>query len=294
MASRHSAGRSPFAVLKRAGKEMLDHNMTVFAQALAYSAFFAIPSVLLLAVGLFTLLAGPATITHVIDHLGGVIPGQAKALLLSSIQRLGAQQKASLVMVIVGAALALWATTSAMTSYMTALNVAYGRKDRRNFVAKRVTALLMVGCVGFAFLLVAVFLIFGPVIETHLGATLGIQGFLGYVWWAAQWPILICGLLTAFAALLYLGPDVDRRRWRFVSLGSAIAVFIWLVVSGGFAFYTAKFSHYNKAWGSLSAVIVMLTWLWLSALALLFGAEVNAEVERSRRGSPSQSQEHIG
>ena len=194
MASRHGAGRSSFAVLRRAGKEMLDHNMTVFAQALAYSAFFAIPSVLLLAVGLFTLLAGPATITHVIDHLGGVIPGQAKALLLSSIQRLGTQQKASLVMVIVGAALALWATTSAMTSYMTALNVAYGRKDRRNFVAKRVTALLMVGCVGFAFLLVAVFLIFGPVIETHLGATLGIEGFLGYVWWAAQWPIVICGL----------------------------------------------------------------------------------------------------
>lgn len=271
---------------------MLDDNMTVFAQALAYSAFFAIPSVLLLAVGLFTLVAGPATITHVIDHLGGVMPGEAKALLSSSIQRLGRQQKASLVMVIVGAVLALWSTTGAMTSYMTALNVAYDRRDRRNFVVKRLTALLMVGCVGFAFLLVAIFLIFGPVIEKHLGATLGIQGFLGYVWWAAQWPILICGLLAAFAALLYLGPDVERRRWRFLSLGSAIAVFVWLVVSGAFALYTARFGNYNKAWGSLSAVIVMLTWLWLSALALLFGAEVNAELERSRESRRDAPAEH--
>jgi len=282
--------RDWFAVVKRAGKEMLDDNMTMFAQALAYSSFFAIPSVLLLGIGLFTLLAGPATITNVMNHLGGVMPGQAKTLLSGSIQRLGHQQRSSLVMVIVGAVLALWSTTGAMTSFMTALNVAYDRKDRRSFLKKRLTALLMVACIGFAFLLVAVFLIFGPQIEKHLGNALGIQSFLTYVWWAAQWPILIGGLLAAFATLHYLGPDVDHPRWRFLTLGSAIAVFIWLAASGAFAFYTAKFGSYNKTWGSLSAVIIMLTWLWLSALALLFGAEVNAEAERSRelrQGEPA-------
>lgn len=279
------------AVLKRAGKEMLDDRMTMFAQALAYSSFFAIPSVILLAIGLFTLLAGPATISHVIDQLGGVMPGQAKTLLSGSVQRLGHQQKSSLVMVIVGAVLAVWSTTGAMTSFMTALNVAYDREDSRGFLAKRLTALLMVVCIGFAFLLVAVFLIFGPQIEKYLGSTLGIQSFLTYVWWAAQWPIVIGGLLAAFATLLYLGPDVDHPRWRFLSLGSAIAVIVWLAASGAFAFYTARFGSYNKTWGSLSAVIVMLTWLWLSALALLFGAEVNAEAERSRelrRGEPAE------
>lgn len=282
--------RDWLAVVKRAGKEMLDDNMTMFAQALAYSSFFAIPSVLLLAIGLFTLLAGPATITHVINSLGGVMPGQAKTLLSGSIQRLGHEQKSSLVMVIVGAVLAVWSTTGAMTSFMTALNVAYDRKDQRNFLRKRLTALLMVACISFAFVLVAVFLIFGPQIEKHLGNALGIQSFLAYVWWAVQWPILIGGLLAAFATLLYLGPDVDHPRWRFLSLGSAIAVFVWLLASGAFAFYTAKFGSYNKTWGSLSAVIIMLTWLWLSALALLFGAEVNAEAERSRelrQGEPA-------
>jgi membrane protein len=278
------------AIVKRAGKEMLDDNMTMFAQALAYSSFFAIPAVILLAIGLFTLLAGPATITSVINHLGGVMPGQAKTLLSGSIQRLGHQQRSSLVMVIVGAVLALWSTTGAMTSYMAALNVAYDRKDQRNFLKKWLTALVMVGCIGFAFVLVAVFLIFGPPIEKHVGNTLGIQSFLTYVWWAAQWPILIGGLLAAFATLLYLGPDVDQPRWRFLTLGSAIATFVWLAASGAFAYYTAKFGSYNKTWGSLSAVIIMLTWLWLSALALLFGAEVNAEAERSRelqQGAPA-------
>jgi membrane protein len=285
------SARDWFAVVKRGGKGMLDDNMPMFAQALAYSSFFALPSVLLLAIGLFTLLAGPATITHVINHIGGVMPGQAKTLLSQSIQRLGRQQQASLVMVIVGAVLAIWSTTGAMTSYMTALNVAYDRKDRRNFFKKRLTALLMVACIGAAFLLVAVFLIFGPQIEKRLGTSLGIQSFLPYLWWIAQWPILIGGLLAAFAALLYLGPDVDHPRWRFLTVGSAIAVFVWLAASGAFAVYTAKFGHYNKTWGSLSAVIVMLTWLWVSALALLFGAEINAEAERSRelrRGEPAE------
>jgi len=97
--------------------------------------------------------------------------------------------------------------------------------------------------------------------------------------------------LVAFAGLMYYGPNVKHPRWRFLTVGSAIAVFVWLAASGAFAVYTAKFGHYNKTWGSLSAVIVMLTWLWVSALALLFGAEINAEAERSRelrRGEPAE------
>jgi membrane protein len=165
---------------------------------------------------------------------------------------------------------------------MTGLNLAYDRKDRRSFMKKRLTALAMAACIGFAFLLIAVFLIFGPTIEKYVGSALGIESFLGYVWWGAQWPILLGGLLAAFATLLWLGPDVDHPEWRFLSPGAAVAVAIWLIASAAFAVYTAKFGSYNKTWGSLSAVIVMLTWLWLTALALLFGAEVNAEVERSR------------
>jgi membrane protein len=242
-------------------------------------------------VGVFTMVAGPSTITSVMNHLGTVIPPEAKTLLQSSITRLDRQHNASLVMTIVGLVLAVWSTTGAMTSYMTAVNLAYDRKDRRNFLKKRLTALVMVAIMGAAFVLVAVFLIFGPTIEKYVGNTLGIESVLKWVWWSAQWPILIAGLLAAFAALLYLGPDVDHPRWKFLTLGSALAVFVWLAVSVGFAFYTASFSSYNKTWGSLSAVIVMLMWLWLTALALLFGAEVNSEAERSRElreGEPAE------
>jgi membrane protein len=125
-------------------------------------------------------------------------------------------------------------------------------------------------------------LIFGPTIEHYLGQALGLQGALVYVWWAAQWPILLLGLLAAFATLLYLGPNVEQPRWSFLSIGTAAAVFVWLLVSGLFAFYTSHFSSYNKAWGSLAAVIVMLVWLWMTSLALLFGGELNAEAERRR------------
>jgi membrane protein len=149
----------------------------------------------------------------------------------------------------------------------------------------------MAACIGFAFALIAVLLIFGPAVESWVGNALHIEGVLRWVWWTVQWPLLVVGLTAAFSTIYWLGPDVDHPRWRFLTVGSAVAVVIWLLTSGLFAVYTSMFGSYNKTWGSLSAVIVMLTWLWLSGLALLFGAEVNAEVERSRelrKGEPAQ------
>jgi membrane protein len=279
------------AIAVRAGKEMLDDNMTMIASALAYATFFAIPSVLLATVGLFTLVTGPGTINTLIEHLGHVMPAQATHLIRGSLLRLDQKPSTGLTMTIVGLALAFWSMTSAMTSYMTALNLAYDRKDGRKFLKKRAIALAMVACVGAAFILVAGLLIFGPSIEKAVGDALGMQSVLQYVWWSAQWPILIAGLLAAFATLLWLGPDVEHPRWRFLTVGSAIAVAVWLIASGAFAFYTSRFGSYNKTWGSLAGVIIMLTWLWLTSLALLYGAEFNAETERSRElreGQPAE------
>jgi membrane protein len=271
--------REYLAVCKRAGKRMLDDNMPMFASALAYSSFFAIPSVLLVAVGLFTLLAGPATITSLIQAFGHVMPRQATQLLGSSFHRLDHHPSTSIAMTAVGLVLAIWSTTGAMTAYMTALNIAYGRKDSRSFIRRRLVALVMSACIGAAFLLVAGLLLFGPQIEKRVGPALGAPRLVSYLWWIAQWPILAAGLTAAFATLLYLGPDVDRR-WRLVTPGVVAAALVWLGVSGLFAVYTANFGSYDKTWGSLSAVIVMLTWLWLSALALVFGAEIDAQIER--------------
>jgi membrane protein len=281
------------AILVRGVKEFLADNGTMLASALAYATFFAIPSVLLVVVGVFTLLVGPQTITTLMGHFSHVMPGQAASLLGGSLRRLDQNPSTGVVMTIVGLVLALWSTTGAMTSYMTAINLAYERKDGRSFIRKRIVAVELVAVIGFAFLLVAVLLIFGPPIERFVAAHAGpASGAVGWIWWIAEWPILVAGLLAAFATLLYLGPDVAHPRWRFITPGSLFATVVWLAASGAFAFYTAAFGSYNKTWGTLAAVIIMLTWLWLAAIALLLGAEINAEAERSRElreGRPAES-----
>jgi membrane protein len=270
-------------VFVRAVKGFLDDNGTMLASALAYSTFFAIPSVLLVVVGVFTLVVGPGTISALMAHFSHVMPAQATSLLGGSLRRLDQHPATGITMTVVGAVLAVWSTTGAMTSYMTAINLAYARKDRRSFVRKRLVALELVAVIGLAFLLVAVLLIFGPPLErlvaSHAG---GASTVVGWIWWIAEWPILVGGLVAAFSTLLYLGPDAAHPRWRFLTPGSVLAAAVWLAASGGFAYYTSSFGSYNKTWGSLAAVIVMLTWLWLAAIALLLGAEVNAEAERSR------------
>jgi membrane protein len=279
------------AIVVRAFKEFMDDNAMMLASALAYSTFFAIPSVLLVVVGLFTMLVGPGTITSLMHHFQHVMPAQATSLLGSSLHRLNQHPSSSLVITIVGFVLALWSTTGAMTSYMTAVNLAYDRKDRRNFVRKRLVALEMTAVIGVAFLLVAALLMFGPQLEKLVGNAIGAPGVVSWIWWICQWPILVGGLLAAFATLLFLAPDVDHPRWEFLTPGSVLSVLLWLAASGGFAVYTSMFGSYNKTWGSLAAVIVMLTWLWLTAMALLLGAEINAESERSRelrRGEPAE------
>jgi membrane protein len=282
------------AAFIRAAKGFMADNGMMLASALAYSSFFAIPSVLLVIVGVFTLLATPQTITTLLAHLSTVMPHQATELIGNSLKNLSAHHTSGVVITVVGFVLALWSTTGAMNAYMLAINLAYNRKDTRSFIRKRIVALEMVGAIGFALVLVAVLLIFGPQIEKSLASHLGgAAGVLNVAWWIAQAPILLVGLLAAFSTLLYLGPDVEHRRWQFLTPGSLVAAVLWIAISALFAVYTSMFGSYNKTWGALSAVIVTLTWLWLSAMALLFGAEVNAELERSRelrRAAPAPAE----
>ncbi|MBA3374591.1 MAG: YihY/virulence factor BrkB family protein [Actinobacteria bacterium] len=269
------------AILKRAVKESLDDQIPMTSSALAYSTFFAIPSTLLLALGLFTLVSDTETIRSFMDRLD-FMPAEATQLLGDSLTRLEEQPSSGILITVLGFVLALWASTSAMTTYMAALNIAYDRKDGRSFVRKRLVALALVAVMAAAVALIVFLLILGPYAQRGVGNLLGLESVLSWAWWVLQWPVLLAGLLTAFAALHYFGPDVEQRAWRFVTPGAAIAVVVWVLVSIAFAVYTGLFESYNKTWGSLSAVIVTLTWLWLTGLALLFGGEVNAEVERSR------------
>ena len=280
------------AIVVRAGKEALDDHITNLAAAIAYYSFLAIPSLLLVAVGVFSLFASPDAIGTITEKLAGVVPREALTLVDDSLTRVVENNASSgIAMAVVGTVLAVWSLTGAMQTLMWALNSAYERDETRGFLKRRLTALVMVILMLFAFVLAFGLLVLGPHLSGWIGDAVGIEAVIDWLWWTAQWPVLILGLLVAFATILYLGPNVDHPRWQFLTFGTALAVVVWLLGSGAFAVFVSQFGSYNKAWGSVAAVIVMLTWLWLSALALLFGAELNAEAERSRelrRGEPAE------
>jgi membrane protein len=286
--------RDYLAIVTRAGKESVKDHLTNLAAALAYYAFLAIPALMLVAVGVFGLFADEDAVAEIIQRLEGVAPREALDLLERTLRQVTeTQSNSGLAMIIVGTVLALWTVTGAMDTLMWALNSAYDREETRGFIKRRLTALAMVFLMLLAFVLAFGLLVLGPHVSGWIGDAVGMEAVVKWLWWTAQWPILILGLLLAFATVLYLGPNVDHPRWRFLTFGTAIAVVVWLLASGAFAVYVSQFGSYNKMWGSLAAVIIMLTWLWISGLALLFGAELNAESERSRelrRGEPASDE----
>jgi membrane protein len=282
------------SIFKRAVKSASADHITNLAAALAYYAFLAIPATLLIAAGIFGLVAGPDAIGTVMDKLHGVVPSQTTSLIEDSLTRLTQRQGTSITLIAVGGVLALWSLSGAMQNVMWALNLAYGREESRGLVRRRLIAAAMAVFALVAFGLVFGLLVLGPHISAWIGDAVGEKTAVEIAWWTAQWPILIGGLMLAIAVILYLGPDVERRRWRYVTPGTLVATVIWLVASGAFAFYASRFGSYNKAWGSLAAVVVMLTWLWLGSVALLFGAEINAEAERTREPRESVGEPAVG
>jgi membrane protein len=227
-------------------------------------------------------MAGPDSVENILSRLEGVVPASMLELIRDSLTNVIESQQGG-IMIVVGAALALWSMMGAMQTVQWSLNMAYETEETRGFIRTKLAALGMAFFTLLAVALVVLLLILGPIISDWVGELLGIADLIGWIWWVGQWPLLILGLLGAFAAVLYLGPDVEQRRFQFITPGSIVALVVWLAISGAFALYANNFSSYNKTWGSLSAVIVTLTWLWLSSLAILFGAEINAETERSRQ-----------
>jgi membrane protein len=288
---RDLSARDYVGVVYRGIRRALADNVTNLAAAVAYYAFLAIPSALLVAVGAFSVFAGPDAINNVLDHLSPVMPASAVTLIGDTLTRTTQAQSGGLVMIVVGFLLALWTLSGAMQTVMWALTAAYERDETRGFVKKRLIAVTLIFCVVVSFALVFVLLVLGPDASRWVGSAVGNTTLVRWVWWTAEWPILLVGLMTMFAIVLYLAPNVVPRKWQFITPGAVFAVVVWLVASGLFAVYTSNFSTYNKAWGSLAAVIIMLTWLWVSALALLVGGEINAEVQRCRVLNPPPERE---
>ncbi len=274
-------------VLRRAVAEARDDDVPTVAQALAYSLFLAIPATMLVVLGAFSLVADADTIDSVIERARTVMPEEAVTLLRDSLERTTASTSSGVLMTVVGLALALWTTTSAAATLMKSVNVAFDRDESRSFARTRLLALAIVAALVIAASLVLGLLVLGPHLERWVGDAVGVPTVTAWLWWTVQWPVLAGGLLFAFAVVLYLGPDVDQPSWKLVTPGAVTALVVWLLSSAAFAVYSANFGSYDKSWGTLSAVVVTLVWLWLTSAAILFGAEVNAEAKQladERRG----------
>ncbi|HKX47449.1 MAG TPA: YihY/virulence factor BrkB family protein [Gaiellaceae bacterium] len=280
-----------WTILRRAVAEARDDGVPMLAQALAYALFLAIPGILLVTLGVFSLVADASDVARLVGRFENVIPEEAMTLLEDSLSRSASSAGQGVLLTVVGFLLALWSTTSAATTLMDGLTRAYDREDDRTFLRKRLEALAIVAALLVAVALVLGLLVLGPHLERWAGEAIGAETVTAWTWWTAQWPILIGGLLMAFAVVLAIGPAGAERHWRFITPGALVAVLLWLVASAGFALFASRFGNYEKTWGTLAGVVVTLVWLWLTGAALLFGAEVNAEVERAADGNAARARD---
>ena len=265
----------------RAGKRLLADNMASVGKGVAYGAFFAIPSAMLVALGILNLTTGPSGATDLVDKLNGVVPASAQELIRSNLAQVSKSQGGG-VMVIVGLVLAVVSLMGAVQTVMWGLNIAYERREQRGFVRQRIAALVITVILTASLVAVFAVLVLAPYMTGWVGDASGYPGAVSWLWWTLQWPLLFGVLLAAFAGILYLGPDVDHPRFQFITPGAVAAALLWITGSALFGVYAAGFASYNKTWGSLAAVIITLTWLWLNSVAILYAAEVNAELERTR------------
>jgi membrane protein len=275
-------GSSWVDTLKRTVREFQEDNLTDWAAALTYYGILAIFPALLALVSVLGLVGESAT-DPLIENLGAVAPGPAKDIFTSAIENLQESQGAAGLLFVIGLGGALWSASGYVAAFMRASNSIYDVEEGRPIwktlptrVAITIVLLLMLAAVAVGVTFT------GPLAE-ELGNVLGLGSTAVDVWNLAKWPVIMLVVITMFAILYWAAPNVKHPKFRWISPGGVVALLLWIVASAAFALYVANFSSYNETYGALGGVIVFLVWLWISNIAVLLGAEFNAELERSRQ-----------
>jgi membrane protein len=274
--------QSWFPVLKRTVREFKEDHLTDWAAALTYYGVLAIFPAILALVSVLGL-AGASATQSLIDNLGSVAPGAAKDIVTSAVENLQKSQGAAGLLFIVSIAVALWSASGYVAAFMRASNAIYevgeGRPIWKTLPTRILTTVVLLVMLAAVAIGVSVT---GPLAE-QVGKLLGIGDTAVMVWDIAKWPVILVVVMTMFAILYWAAPNVKHPRFRWISPGSVVGVVLWILASAAFAFYVANFASYNKTYGALGGVIVFLVWLWISNIAILLGAEFNAEIERGRQ-----------
>jgi membrane protein len=269
--------RGWFAVLKRVKAEVKDDNVPLLAAGVAFYAMLAIFPAIIALVTVYGMVADPDQVESQVGEFAKSLPSGADELLTSQLTNVAKAGRQSLSIGLVVSLLAvLWSASGGVQGLVKGLNVVYDERETRGFVKLRgLSLLLTVGAIIVAVVALALITVFPAVID-NLG--LGRAGELAAS--IARWVVLALLVLVALAVLYRFAPDRANPRWRWVSGGAVVALVLWLLGSIGFSWYVDNFGKYNQTYGALAAVIILLLWLFLSAFAVLLGAEFDAETER--------------
>ena len=281
-----------FSVLKRTVREFREDALTDWAAALTYYAVLAIFPALIVLVSTLGLIGDSAT-DPLIENLDQVAPGPAREIFTDAIRNLQSSQGSAGVLFLVGLAGALWSASGYVAAFMRASNAIYEIEEGRPIwktlpvrLGLTVALLVLVAVSAIAVVLT------GGLAE-EVGDLIGLGSTAVTVWDIAKWPVLLVVVSFMFALLYWAAPNVKQPGFRWISPGGLLAVLLWVIASAAFAFYVSNFGSYNKTYGALGGVIVFLVWLWISNIAVLLGAEFNAEAERGRAieaGQPAEQE----
>ena len=263
---------------KRVIKRVSAADCSAHAAAMAYYFLFAIFPFFLFLTTLIGLLPIPHLLDYVLQSAARMLPSQAFDLLQDNIKALFANKKQGLLSL--GVVLALWASSNAMVAIMNAMNKLYEVKEGRPFWKVRLTAIGLVIGLSLLVLLALVLLMFGTKIGGIIADRVDFGMFFRVIWDILLVPVILFLLSLAVATTYYFTPDVEQK-WKWISPGSAIAIPSWILISLGFSFYINNFSSYDKTYGSLGAVIVLLLWMYISGFVILVGAVINSVIEHS-------------
>jgi membrane protein len=265
--------------LKRTLKEFSEDNLTDWAAALTYYGVLALFPALIALVSIVGLLTDPKTLT---DALTSVLPGDAAQAITPVVDQIAANDTAAGFGVLLGLAAAIWSASGYVGAFTRAANVVYETPEGRK-VWKLKPLQLLITLIGvlFAAVILALLVLSGPVVDA-VGSAIGIGETGQTVWNVVKWPVVLVVLALMIAVLYYSTPNVKLRGFKWVSPGAGVAIVVAIVASALFAFYVANFSSYDKTYGTLAGVVVFLIWFWLINTVLLFGIELDAEIERTR------------
>ncbi len=264
---------------KRTLKEFSEDNLTDWAAALTYYGVLALFPALAALLSIVGLLTDPRTLT---DALTAVLPSDAADTLGPVIDQIAGSSSAAGLGLIIGLAAAIWSASGYVGAFTRAANVVYETPEGRK-VWKLKPLQLLITLIGvlFAAVIVALLVLSGPVVDA-IGQAVGIGETGQTIWSIAKWPVVLVLLALMIAVLYYSTPNVRLRGFRWVSPGAGVAILVAIVASAAFAFYVANFSSYNATYGALAGVVIFLIWFWLINLSLLFGIELDAEIERTK------------